>query len=440
MAQAYFQHGMFAPATFSFFVRKFPPDRAYFVAAGLEDVLHFLEEIRFTKADIDYLHSTAMFSDNFLEYLKGLRFAGDVWAVPEGKLFFCDEPVIEVTAPIIEAQIVETFVVNQTNFQSLIATKASRTVFAARGKRVVDFSLRRTHGIDAGMKVARASFIGGFEATSNVLAGQQYGIPVVGTMAHSFVIAFEREIDAFRAFADSFPDNTVLLVDTYDTLEGARKAAVVALELEARGKRARGVRLDSGDISYLSREVRRILDEARLSHVRIVASGGLDEHEVARLLENGAPVDSFGVGTKMGVSADAPWLDCAYKLVKYKGRPVLKLSTGKATLPDEKQVFRYRDEAGLLHHDVIGLRHETPPDGAPAEHLLSQVMRGGRRLGASPTLKEAQERFIQEFARLPAGCKVLQDPRHYPVELSPGLTALRDRIQQEVVEEEIGKA
>ena len=436
MAQSYFHQGMFAPATFSLFVRSFPLNRSYLVAAGLEDVLGFLEEFGFTQEALEYLHGTGLFSQEFLHYLSTLRFTGEVWAIPEGRLYFCEEPVLEITAPIIEAQIVETFVINQVNLQSLIATKAARTVWAAQGKGVVDFSLRRTHGIDAGMKVARASYIAGCRGTSNVLAGQRYDIPIVGTMAHSFVTSFEHEIDSFRAFAQSFPGNTTLLIDTYDTVEGARKTVVVAKEMEAQGQRMKGVRLDSGDIAQLSKEVRRILDEAGLEYVRIVASGGLDEYQVEELLNRGASIDSFGVGTKMGVSSDAPWLDMAYKLVKYNGRPVLKLSTGKASLPDEKQVFRYHTEEGRLSHDVIGLRTESL-DTLQMEPLLSKVMAGGSILSALPSLAEIQERFLEEFHRLDPQVKGLRASDQYPVELSPRLQSLRDRIQQVVEQEEL---
>jgi nicotinate phosphoribosyltransferase len=434
MAQSYFQKGMFSPATFSLFVRKYPPNRAYFVSAGLEDVLHYLEDFRITQDSIDYLRSTGIFSRDFLDFLATLRFTGEVWAIPEGRLFFCDEPVLEVTAPIIEAQVVETFIINQINLQSLIATKAARCVWAARGRRVVDFSLRRTQGIDAGMKVARASYIAGCQATSNVLAGKAYGIPVAGTMAHSYVSSFEHEVDAFRAFAESFPERSIFLIDTYDTIAGAQKAVAVAKEMEARGHRLLGVRLDSGDLVHLSREVRRILDEAGLEYVQIVASGGLDEYEVEELLAAGAPIDSFGIGTKMGVSGDAPWLDMAYKLVRYEDRPVLKLSTGKVSLPDQKQVFRLLDQDGMFLRDVVGLRDERLEG---AEPLLEKVMEKGRLLGPLPGLERARARFQEDFRRLPERFKALLDPPTYEVTLSPRLKALYEEVQQEVVEEEL---
>lgn len=431
MAQSYFQSRKFESATFSLFVRSYPVNRGYFVSAGLEDVLGFLQGFAFDKEDIDYLHSTRMFDSDFLDFLKGLRFTGEVWAIPEGRLFFKDEPILELTAPIIEAQIVETFVLNQINLQALIATKAARCVQAARGRSVVDFSLRRTHGIDAGMKVARSSYMSGFSATSNVLAGKRYGIPVVGTMAHSFVSSFEREIDAFRSFVASFPDNSALLIDTYDPLAGARRAVEVAREMATRGQRLRGVRIDSGDLASLAREVRQILDEAGLVDVKIIGSGGLDEYDLEALADANAPYDSYGVGTKMGVSGDAPWFDMAYKLVEHNGRPVLKLSTGKATWPGRKQLFRFADGQGRLKKDVVALRNEELPG---AEPLLQKVMEKGEIRGASPTLKKIRQLFLDEFKRLDERTKATRNPAPYTVELSPQLKHLKETIEQQVVQ------
>lgn len=432
MAQAYFERGMSDPATFSLFVRRMPPNRGFLVAAGLEDVLNFLEGFRFSPQALEYLDGTGIFSPAFLEYLEGLRFTGEVRAMPEGTVFFPNEPVLEVTAPIIQAQVVETYIINQVNLQSLIATKAARCVVAARGRALVDFSLRRTQGVDAGLKVARSCYLVGFSATSNLQAGRRYGIPVSGTMAHSFVTAFEHEVEAFRAFAHSFPQRSILLIDTYDTLEGARKAVQVAQEMARRGQRLVGVRLDSGDLLALSREVRQILDEAGLREVTIVASGGLDEYEIDELLSAGAPIDAFGVGTKMGVSADAPWMDMAYKMVRYNERPVLKLSQGKVSLPGEKQVFRFYDAQGAFHHDAIALAGEELAGGEP---LLERVMSGGKRLAPSPPLEEARHRFQEQFSRLPQRYKALRDAPPYPVELSPGLQALYQEVATEVKEE-----
>lgn len=436
MAQSYLHQGMTESATFSLFTRQYPLNRGYFVSAGLEAVLHYLQELHFTGEDIDYLRATRLFAGDFLEYLRAFRFTGEVHAIPEGRLFFKDEPVLEVTAPIIEAQVVETYLINQVNLQSLIATKAARCVTAGRGRALVDFSLRRAQGVDAGLKVARCSYLVGFAATSNVRAGQRYGIPISGTMAHSYVTAFEHEMDAFRTFARSFPDNTVLLIDTYDTVAAAHKAVQVAREMEATGHRLRGVRLDSGDLVSLSQQVRRIFREAGLDYVSIFASGGLDEYELDELLGQGAEIDGFGVGTRMGVSADAPWYDMAYKLVKYDSRPVLKLSTGKVTLADQKQVFRLYNKDGNMERDVIALRDEPPPHPA-ARPLLQKVMEDGRILEPLPSLNEIRQTFQDEFARLDPRIKALTDPDHYRVEVSPRLKALQDRLERQVAAQEV---
>ena len=429
MAQTYFQSQRLDPATFSLFIRSYPPNRGYFVAAGLQDVLEFLEQFAVDSTGIDYLHSRRLFADDFLDLLKGLKFTGDVWAIPEGRLAFKDEPFLEVTAPIIEAQIVETFIINQVNLQSLIATKAARCVHAAGGRAVVDFALRRAHGIDAGMKVARASYLAGFTGTSNVRAGQEYGIPIVGTMAHSFVSSFEREMDAFRAFIASFPNNSILLIDTYDTLAGARKAVEIAKEMAANGQQLQGVRIDSGDLKKLAIEVRRIFDEAGLKSVKIIGSGGLDEFDLADFTVADVPYDSYGVGTKMGVSADAPWFDIAYKLVEYDERPVLKLSTGKVSWPGKKQVFRMRDERGQLQKDVIALREENIPGADP---LLQKVMASGEVAVRCPTLEEIRDNFMAEFKRLPDPIKAIRNPASYPIEISPQLTKLRQEVGRQL--------
>ena len=429
MAQGYFQSQRMALATFSLFVRSYPPNRSYFVSAGLQDVLEFLEQFQIDSAGIDYLRSRRMFTDDFLDFLKGLKFTGDVWAIPEGRLFFKDEPVMEVTAPIVESQIVETFIINQINFQSLIATKAARCVHAAGARSVVDFSLRRTHGIDAGMKVARSSYLAGAAGTSNVRAGQHYGIPIVGTIAHSFVSSFEHEIDAFRAFVSSFPNNSTLLIDTYDTLAGARKAVQVAKEMAARGQRLQGVRIDSGDLAKLAVDVRKIFDDAGLTDVKIIGSGGLDEYDLAEFSEAKIPYDSYGVGTKMGVSADAPWSDVAYKLVEYDSRPVLKLSTGKVSSPGRKQIFRVCDEQSQLHKDIIALRSENV---AGSEPLLKQVMSAGKITVPPPSLEEIRSVFMSEFARLPEAIKAIQNPSRYLVEHSARLQAYCADVEQRV--------
>jgi len=426
MAQSYFREQRMENATFSLFIRSYPPNRGYFVSAGLLDVLAYLEDFAFDASGLDYLATQKLFSDDFLHYLTDLHFTGDVWAIPEGRVFFKDEPIIEITAPIIQAQIVETFVINQLHLQTLIATKAARCVHAAGGRPVVDFALRRTHGTDAGMKVARASYIAGCAGTSNVLAGSRYGIPVVGTMAHSFVMSFDREIDAFRAYAASFPDSAILLIDTYDTAAGAANAAQVAQEMAARGKKLIGVRIDSGDLAAQARAVRKILDEAGFADCKIIGSGGLDEYELAELAK--VPFDSYGVGTKMGISADAPWTDISYKLVEYQDRPVLKLSTGKASWPGKKQLFRFRDSSGQLERDFVALRDEK----LPGESLLKQVMRDGRLSEAYPSLAEIRKGFEADFSSLPEGVKAIRDPSVYAVEFSPRLQALRDEITEKI--------
>jgi nicotinate phosphoribosyltransferase len=416
MAQAYLDAGLHeTPATFSLFYRTLPEGWRYLVAAGLEDALAYLDELAFDDEDLAYLESTGLFSAALLELLRTLRFAGDVRAMPEGTLVFPHEPLLELTAPALVAQLVESYLLNQVHLQTLVASKAARSVDAVHGRYLVDFSLRRTHGADAALKVARASRLAGFDATSNVLAGARYGIPVAGTMAHSFVEAFTDELEAFRAFARSFPEGTTLLVDTYDTPEGARRAAVVAHELGA----VRAVRLDSGDLAALAREVRTILDEAGLPEVTIFASGNLDEHAVARLLETGAPIDGFGIGSRMGTSADAPYLDMVYKLVDFGGRPVLKLSKGKGTWPGAKQVWRVVAGGGETPaYDVVGLAGEDPPLGG--EPLLRCVPVAGR---PSPheSLEDARSRCADLRALLEAACPL-------EVRFSAGLTVLRDDL------------
>jgi nicotinate phosphoribosyltransferase len=381
------------------------------------------------------LNSFGYFSDDFLDYLSTLKFAGNVMAIPEGTLFFKDEPILEVTAPIIEGQLVETMVINAINLQVGIATKASRCVHSAKSRSLVDFSLRRTQGTDAGLKVARTTYLAGFKGTSNVLAAQRYGIPASGTMAHSFITCFKEEIDAFRAFADTFPDNTVLLIDTYDTVTGAQKAMEVAEEMAAEGKKLKGVRLDSGDMAALSKEVRGVFRHGGFNDVQIFASGGFDEFKIATVLENSAEIDAFGIGTKIGVSADGPYTDMTYKLVQYDGRLVLKLSSGKKTLVSEKQVYRTKANHWLVK-DTIALRDEAL-DGTP---LLETVMENGKRQKVPESLSALRERFREKFAELDDSYKAITDPKQFPVELSPGLEKLQERIIQEVREKELGES
>jgi nicotinate phosphoribosyltransferase len=434
MAQAYWQDGRNGPAKFSLFFRDLPADRGYFVFAGLYDVLDYLQDLRLTEADIDYLRSLNRFDAGFLNYLQNLRFTGTVRAVREGTIVFANEPVIEIAAPLIEGQLIETMLVNEVNLQTILATKASRVVHAAAGRQVIDFAARRAHGIDAANKFSRASYLVGFDGTSNTLAGAMYGIPVSGTMAHSLVMSYDSEIDSFRGFARSFPDSSTLLVDTYDTLCGTRKGAVVGEELKKHGHHLQAIRLDSGNLLELSRKARAILNEAGLSEVKIFASGGLDEFQVDELVRAGAPIDGFGVGTKVGVSADAPWTDSVYKLVEYSGRPVLKLSSKKETLPGPKQVFRHRNSDGTYAYDIIAQADEEVDK---AEPLLHEAMANGKRVLPDEPLTALRQRFAQEITCLPADCKSLHSPATYEVRTSSALEQLRERVVQETRQREL---
>ena len=426
MAQAYWQSGHTSEATFSLFFRGLPAGRSYLVFAGLADVLEYIEDLRFSEEDVRVLRERELFDEGFLEFLADLRFTGGVRAMAEGSVFFANEPVIEVTAPVIEAQIVETYLLNQVTLQTILASKAARVVSAARGRTVVDFGARRTHGTDAANKMARAGYMVGVAGTSNLMAGSLYGIPTVGTMAHSWISTFGDEADAFRAYAESFPDASTFLVDTYDTVEGTRKAARVALEMRGRGHALRALRLDSGDLVDLSARARTILDEAGLPEVEVFASGGLDEYGIDALLEAGAPIDGFGVGTRVGVSADAPYADSVYKLVQYGGRPVVKLSPGKQTLPGPKQVYRRMDAGGRFEGDVIACWDEIPERAF--EPLLHPVMEEGGRVGASPALGALRDYFRGKFSRLPPEYKALRPSRRYPVSVSPRLRDLEARL------------
>jgi len=426
MAQSYFDHGLATmPATFSLFARHLPPGWGYFLAAGLEDVLVYLERLTFSPDDLAYLETTGLFSNAFLDNLGQLHFSGSVRALPEGTVFFPQEPLLEVTGPLIEAQLVETVVLNQMHFQTLLASKAARCVQAARDRRLVDFGLRRTHGSDAGLKLARSAYLAGYDATSDVLAGQRYAIPIAGTMAHSYIQVFPDELTAFRAYARSYPEACVLLVDTYDTLEGTRRATIVGQELAAEGHRLRGVRLDSGDLAELSFPVREILDAAGLDDTTIFASGNLDEHVIAAAVARGAPIDAFGVGSRLGTCADAPYLDMAYKLVACGGRPVLKLSTGKATWPGPKQVWRHIGSSGALA-DQVGLLDEPGElDGGVA--LLQPVMLDGHRTVAEP-LSIARDRAQRELAALPPAYHGLEQSPPPPVTFTARLRDTRDAV------------
>ena len=421
MAASYLRRGMVGPVTFSLFVRKLPLRRGFLVGAGLEDCLAFLESFTFAEEDLAWCRGPGFDADT-VDALAALRFTGDVHAVPEGRVVLPNEPLIEVTAPIAEAQLVETFLLNQVTFQTAIATKAARCRLAA-GDRIdlVDFALRRIHGVDAGMAVARLSAMAGFAATSNVEAVRRYGLRPAGTMAHSYIEALACEADAFRAYAQDRPAARTFLVDTYDTLDGVRTAIDVIRELGLAGPLA--VRLDSGDITALARQTRRLPDEAGLAHVQIFASGGLDEYDLERLRRDGVPVDAAGVGTKLGVSADAPYLDSADKLVAYGDRPVLKLSPGKATLPGPKQVWR---PVPTISVDLLASRTEPgPPDHEP---LLVPVMRRGARTRPRETLDAARDRLAHDLEALPPHALDLHDPVPPPVEASSHLRDLTEGV------------
>jgi nicotinate phosphoribosyltransferase len=426
MLQAYLDHGQTDTAVFEFFVRRLPTRRGFLMAAGLEQALDFLENLQFSKEEIDWLRQNYRFADGFLDYLGSLRFAGDVDAMLEGTIFFADEPIIRVIAPLPEAQLVETRLINILHFQSVVASKAARMVLAAPGKQLVDFGLRRAHGAEAGLMAARASYLAGFAGTATVLARKDFGIPIFGTMAHSFIQAHDGETAAFSAFAHSRPDNLVLLIDTYDTEAAARKVVKLAPRLKEEGITVRGVRLDSGDLIALSKSVRRILNDGDLQHVTIFASGGLDEDELKRMSDANAPIDGFGVGTSLTTSSDAPALDCAYKLQEYAGMARRKKSVGKATWPGRKQVWRSFGGDGRMTGDVLALQD----DQQTGEPLLVPVMRCGQRLASPPTLADIRQKAAHGLAQLPESLRRLSDGITLPVTIAPGLIALAEEVDR----------
>ncbi|MDO8990543.1 MAG: nicotinate phosphoribosyltransferase [Sideroxyarcus sp.] len=420
MLQGYFERGMHETAVFEFFVRKLRPGRGFLLAAGLEQVLDFLEQARFAPQELEWLRATGRFSDAFIAWLADWRFEGDVHAMPEGTVCFADEPLLRVTAPLPQAQLIETRLINLLHFQTLIASKAARSVLAAPDKLLVDFGLRRAHGAEAGLLAARAAYLAGFSGTATVEAGMRFGIPLFGTMAHSFVQAHDSETAAFRNFAHAQRDNTVLLLDTYDTEAAAHKVVALAPELAAQGIAIKGVRLDSGDLDTLARRVRRILDDGGLRTVTVFASGDLDEYRLRDLLAQGAPIDGFGIGSRLDTSADVPFLDCVYKLQEYAGKPRRKRSVGKATWPGRKQVWRCHDGQGRMAGDVVGLEGDVPT----GEALLVPVMRGGRRLAAPVPLSDIRRHASDGLAQLPVPLHGLQESFDYPVEISVALHEL----------------
>ncbi len=425
MLQAYVRESMAEIAVFDFFVRRLPQNWNYVIACGLADVLHYLANLTFSADELGFLADLGEFSQEFLDYLAGFRFTGDVYAMPEGTVAFPLEPLVEVVAPLPQAQLVETFLINQVHFQTLMASKAARVVHAAQGATVVDFGTRRAHGTDAAVKGARAFHVAGVAATSNVLAGRTYGMPVRGTMAHSYIQAHDDELEALRQFTSLYPE-TVLLVDTYDTLAGVKKVVTLAQTLGAEFN-VRAIRLDSGDLATLAHAARRMLDEAGLHRVEIFASNSLDEYAIAELKRQGAPIDGFGVGTRMSVSSDAPTLDCAYKLVSYRGCGRMKLSAGKSSLPGRKQVFRLQ-EGGMYTRDVIALADEHLAEGEP---LLVPVMRKGKCLPAGQgTLSAARERAQQQRKLLPPRLRSLDAANPpYEVRISELLESQRDQLR-----------
>jgi nicotinate phosphoribosyltransferase len=424
MLRAYFELDLTQTATFSLFVRKLPPVRNFLLACGLSELLDDIEQLRLGDEEIERLRSQSEFSEPFLQWLRGFRFLGDIVAMREGTPFFDEEPILEVTASLPEAQFIETLILNRIGSQTIFASKAARVVAAAKGRPVSDYGARRAQGVDAAIRGARAFFIAGVASTSNVAGGLAYGLPLAGTMAHSFVEACVSERAAFEGFLKIFP-NATLLVDTYDTLAGVENAITVA-RANGGDRGLRAIRLDSGDLAALSRDARKRLDAAGLSHVAIIASGGLDERAIERLLAEGAPIDAFGVGSDMAASADAPTLDIAYKLTEYAGEPRMKLSPGKRSLPGKKQAFRQFEE-GVAVRDVIALREENT-EGEP---LLRPVMVGGRRVeGAAITLLESRDYARRAIAALPEGCQGLSAPSApYPVSISDKLARLEEETR-----------
>lgn len=426
MLKSYLDLGMRGTAVFEFFVRKIPHNRGFMLAAGLEQVLDYLENLRLTNDEVTWLAESQRFPNSFIDELAHMRFTGDVHAMPEGTVFFPDEPILRVTAPLPQAQWIESRLINILHYQSLVATKAARCVLAAPGKLLVDFGLRRAHGAEAGMFAARASYLAGFTGTSNVLAAPEYGIPIFGTMAHSYIQAHATELEAFEHFAQSDPNNTILLIDTYDTEAAAEKCVALARRLKEQGIYIKGVRLDSGDLYEHSRKVRAILDAGGLHDVTIFSSGGIDEFVMHDLLARGAPIDGFGVGTHLVTSNDAPYFDCAYKLQEYAGVARRKRSEGKATWPGRKQVYRRYDVKGTMIGDVLTLES----DHQPGDGLTLPYMRAGKRIAPPDSLASIRERAKSNLNALPPTLQTLEAAPPYPVKVAPPLRALADEIDR----------
>jgi nicotinate phosphoribosyltransferase len=420
MVQAYLDRGEDKTAVFEFFVRRLPPRRGFLLAAGLEETLDYLVTMRYSAEELAWLKSTGRFRDNLLDYLANFRFTGDAHAIPEGTVCFPNEPLIRITAPLPQAQLIESRLINILHFQTLIASKAARMVLAAPGKILSDFGLRTAHGAEAGLYSARASYIAGFAGAANVLAGERYGIPVVGTMAHSYIQVHDDEMKAFEDFARARPEGVILLVDTYDTEAGARKVVELAPRLKADGIAIRGVRIDSGDLTAMARKVRAILDAGGLRDVIILVSGGINEDVLQGMMAEKAPIDGFGIGVNLAASIDVPALDCAYKLQDYAGRPRRKLSEGKQTWPGRKQVWRVYDSDGRMRGDILSVEG----DAQPGEPLIVPVMRGGKRIAPAPSLADIRTRAARELARLPERLARLEPGVAYPVHVADALVAL----------------
>lgn len=428
MLQSYLEQGMQETAVFELFIRKLPPGRNFMVAAGLEQVLDFLENLQFSAEELSWL--ATRFRPPLIDYLERFHFRGDVHAMPEGTLFFPNEPILRITAPLPQAQLIESRIINILHFETLIASKAARSVLVAPGKLLVDFGMRRAHGAEAALLAARASYLAGFSGTATVLAGTFYGIPLYGTMAHAYIQAHADESMAFEHFARSNPNNVVLLIDTYDTEAAAGKVVELAKRLQTEHIHIKGVRLDSGDLAAHAHNVRRILDQGGLQSTAIFASGNLDEYRLQTLLGSGAPIDGFGIGTALDVSIDAPALDCAYKLQEYAGKPRRKRSEGKATWPGRKQVYRYYAPQGEMSHDVVALEDNDPCEGEP---LLVPMMLAGQRIHRTRPLQEIRQQTLARYVRLPESLTELETTTQYPVTISPALQALAKQLDDEAM-------
>ncbi|MDT7044080.1 nicotinate phosphoribosyltransferase [Candidatus Nitronereus thalassa] len=422
MLQGYMEQGMEETAVFEFFSRKMPPQRGFYMAAGLEQLVEFLEQARFTPEELEWVEKSGYFSKSFVKYLERWRFTGDLHAMPEGTIFFANEPIARITAPLPEAQLVETRLINLLQYQTLAASKAARCVLAASGKPLIDFGLRRAHGAEAGLLAARASYLAGFAGSATVLAELLFGVPVFGTMAHSFIQAHTVESEAFEHFAEAQPENVILLIDTYDTEEGAKKIVALAPRLKDKGIAIKGVRLDSGDLVDHAFKVRKILDEGGLSDVQITASGNLDEYAIQAMVADQAPIDFLAVGTKMTASADVPYLDCAYKLQEYAGRACRKKSEGKATWPGRKQVYRHYDSQGHIDHDVL----TTADDSQDGELIIEKILECGKRISSPIPLPQSREHAAAQLQRLPEKLRLLREGTTVDVQVSQ---ALRDLAQ-----------